>query len=54
MSPGANPRQWGNLNEALVRSEAVGDELKTCFETAKKTGKEQRCNVVVKPPTPPR
>ena len=44
----ANPAQWNAINESLLRSEAAGDELKTCYEAAKKTGKEQRCSVVVK------
>ncbi len=50
----ANPRQCGSINEALLRSEAASDELKACFEAMKKTGKEQRCSIVVKPPSPPR
>src|SRR5690242_7217637 len=25
----ASPRQWSNINETLLRSEAVGDELKS-------------------------
>jgi hypothetical protein len=44
-----DPRQWSNLNEALLRSEAAGDELKTCVEAAKKTGKEQRCVLTLRP-----
>jgi hypothetical protein len=49
-----DPRQWSNINEALLRSEAAGDELKGCYEAAKKSGKEQRCVVTVRPPTPTR
>ena len=48
----ADPAQWRALNESLLRSEAASDELKACYETAKKTGKEQRCNVVMKAPPP--
>jgi hypothetical protein len=45
----ADPAQWRAINESLLRSEAASDELKACYEAAKKTGKEQRCNVAVKP-----
>jgi hypothetical protein len=48
----ASPAEWRAINESLLRSEAAGDELKTCYEAAKKTGKEQRCNVVMKAPPP--
>jgi hypothetical protein len=47
----ADPAQWKIINESLLRSEAAGDELKTCYEAAKKMGKEQRCNALVKLPT---
>jgi hypothetical protein len=30
--------------------EAAGEELKDCYEAAKKNGKEQPCNVVLKVP----
>src|SRR4051812_48545229 len=46
---GSGMRQWNAINESLLRSEAAGDELKGCYETTKKTGKEQRCSVVMKP-----
>src|SRR4051812_19909252 len=46
---GANPQQWSAINESLLRSEAAGDELKTCVEAAKKTGKEQRCVLTLRP-----
>ena len=46
----ADPAQWRVINDSLLRSEAASDELKACYEAAKKTGKEQRCNVAVKPP----
>jgi hypothetical protein len=46
----ADPAQWRVINESLLRSEAASDELKTCYGAAKKTGKEQRCNVVMKAP----
>ena len=48
----ADPAQWRAINESLLRSEAASDELKACYETAKKTGKKQRCNVVMKAPPP--
>ena len=48
----ADPAQWRAINESLLRSEAASDELKACYEAAKKTGKEQRCNVVMKAPPP--
>jgi Family of unknown function (DUF6118) len=50
----ADPAQWRAINESLLRSEAASDELKACYEAAKKSGKEQRCTVTVKPPTPTR
>src|SRR3954451_9018553 len=43
----ADPAQWRTINDSLLRSEAASDELKPCYEAAKKTGKEQRCNVVM-------
>ena len=46
----ADPAQWRAIKESLLRSEAASDELKACYEAAKKTGKEQRCSVVVKAP----
>ena len=46
----ANPAQWRTINESLLRSEAAGEELKDCYEAAKKNGKEQPCNVVLKVP----
>ena len=49
----ANPAQWHVVNESLLRSEAAGDELKGCYEAVKKSGKEQRCSVVMRPQPPP-
>src|SRR3954463_538351 len=43
----ANPQQWRTINENLLQSEAAGDELKGCYEAARKTGKEQRCSLMV-------
>ena len=42
----ADPAQWRVINESLLRSEAASDELKTCYEAAKKTGKEERFYIV--------
>jgi len=50
----ADPAQWRAIHESLLRSEAAGDELKGCYEVARKTGKEQRCVVTVQPPIPKR
>ena len=32
------------------RAEAAGEELKGCYEAARKSGKDQRCSVVIKVP----
>ena len=36
--------------EGLRWVAAAGDELKGCYEAAKKAGKEQRCSITMKPP----
>ena len=50
----ANPQQWNSLVEGYNIARAGGDELKGCYEAAAKTGKEQRCTVMMKPPEPAR
>jgi hypothetical protein len=35
--------------KGLLRSEAAGEDLKGCYEAARKTGKEERCTIAVKP-----
>ena len=46
----ANPQQWNGLVEGYNIARAGGDELKSCYETAFRLGKEQRCTTLVRPP----
>ena len=48
----ANPAQWNNLNESLLQIGGGRRRAESCYEAAKKTGKEQRCNVAMKVPQP--
>jgi uncharacterized protein DUF6118 len=45
-----SPGEWNALMEGLRWVAAAGDELKGCYEAAKKAGKEQRCSITMKPP----
>ena len=46
-----DPGRWNDLVEGWRLSDAAGVELKFCYEAARKTGKEQRCSISVRPPT---
>lgn len=48
----ADPQQWNGLVEGYATARAGGDELKGCYEAARRSGKEQRCAVSVEPPAP--
>lgn len=48
----ADPLRWNALVEGYQRAEAAGDELRTCHEAVRRTGKEQRCTVTLKPALP--
>lgn len=49
----ANPGQWNGLVEGWRRAEAAGEELKSCFDAASRTGKEQKCSLSIRPPLQP-
>src|SRR3954470_11437527 len=46
----ANPQKWGAIVDGSRHAEAAGEELKGCYEAASKSGKEQRCSMVIKVP----
>jgi len=46
----ANPQKWGAIVDGSRRAEAAGEELKGCYEAASKSGKDQRCSMVIKVP----
>ena len=45
----ANAGWWDGLAEGWRWSEAAGPELRSCYEAARTSGREQRCTVTVKP-----
>jgi uncharacterized membrane protein len=46
----ADPQKWDAIVNGWRRAEAAGDELKGCYEAARKSAKEQHCSVVIKVP----
>ena len=45
----ADPPRWNALVEGYQRAESAGDELRACYEALRRTGKEQKCTVTLKP-----
>ena len=48
----ADPGRWNDLVGGYATAHAAGDDLKSCFDTAQKAGREQRCTVTVRPALP--
>jgi len=45
----ANPEKWNGFVADYTMVRATDGELKTCFDAAQKTGKEQRCSITMRP-----
>ncbi len=45
----ANPEKWNGFVADYTMVRATAGELKTCFDSAQKAGKEQRCSITIRP-----
>jgi len=48
----ADPGRWSEFVEGYTAAHAAGDGLRACLDAARKTGREQRCGVTVRPVVP--
>jgi len=49
----ANPGKWNGFVADYTMVRATDGELKTCFDSAQKAGKEQRCSITIRPAPAP-
>jgi len=49
----ANPEKWNGFVADYTIVRVTDGELKTCFDSAQKTGKEQRCSITIRPAPAP-
>ncbi len=49
----ANPEKWNGFVADYTMVRATAGELKTCFDSAQKAGKEQRCFIAIRPAPAP-
>jgi hypothetical protein len=49
----ANPEKWNGFVADYTMVRATDGELKTCFDSAQKAGKEQRCSITIRPAPAP-
>ena len=49
----ANPGKWNGFVADYTMVRATDGELKTCFDSAQKAGKEQRCFITIRPAPAP-
>ena len=48
----ADPGRWSDFVQGYAAAHAAGDDLKICFDAAKKAGRGQRCTITVDPSSP--
>ncbi len=49
----ANPEKWNGFVADYTMVRATAGELKTCFDSAQKAGREQRCSITIRPAPAP-